>query len=63
MSKLIRCDNPTCEKEIPQGAEYFELERQNDFPTMSMDMRPKQFCSLGCVAEYAARACGWTGGN
>jgi hypothetical protein len=60
---LARCDNQTCNKDIPEGAEYFELQREAPYATLSTDTTPKQFCCLGCVSEYAGRACGWTGGN
>lgn len=60
---IVRCDNQTCKKEIPEGMPFFILEREVPHPTVADDLRSKHFCSLGCVSEFAGRACGWTGDN
>lgn len=56
MASLISCDNKRCEKEVPQGAQYFTLVAEGEL-TLS-DYPERQFCCLDCVAEYAADACG-----
>lgn len=53
----ITCDNQTCNKETAPNAIFYELKIQSpNYATAGN--RSEQFCSLGCVSEHAARACG-----
>jgi hypothetical protein len=57
--KLHRCDNKKCNKDIPQGAEYFTVTREGFLATYSDPNTDREFCSAGCVAEFYAEQCGW----
>lgn len=54
--KLNRCDE--CKVDIPEGVQFIEIQLVAPYPTLSMDMNPKQFCNALCVAVYHARMCG-----
>lgn len=59
MAKIIRCDNTECGKEIADMQSYVTVEVVTPAVTFSDYMGEKQFCSLGCVAIYAAGQSGW----
>lgn len=58
MTKLARCDNKECERDVTEGATYYELTPEIPYPTIADDLNAKQFCCLLCVATYCAKACG-----